>query len=95
MKLIGTSLVCLALIVLTVPAEADEPAQPREESLSPEQFNRAHKSLFTPQPSRAAGALTERLLKDQSLPGHVETVSAHKVDHAIHNVDISLTREPS
>ncbi|MBI81931.1 MAG: hypothetical protein CMJ81_01920 [Planctomycetaceae bacterium] len=63
MKLVGKSFVCLAFFALTIPAQADPL---REESLSPEQFNKAHKSLFTPEKSQEAGALTERLLKDQS-----------------------------
>ena len=73
MKLVGKSLVCLAFFALAMQAQADEPAQIREESLSPEQFNKAHKSLFTPERSQAAGELTEQLLKEQSAPRQGET----------------------
>ena len=67
MKLIEKSFVCLAVVALAMRAEAGEPGQHREEALSPEQFNKAHKSLFTPKKSQA-GVLTERLLKDHSVP---------------------------
>ncbi len=69
MKLVGKSFVCLALFALAIPALADQPAPLREESLSPEQFNKAHQSLFTPEKPQAAGTLTEQLLQDQSVPG--------------------------
>ena len=59
MKRVGLSLACLALVALAMPALGDEPAQLREESLSPEQFKKAHKSLLTPEKSQKAGALTE------------------------------------
>ena len=76
--LVGKSLVCLALVALAMPAQADEPAQLREESLSPEQFNKAHQSLLTPQKSQEAGALTEQLLKDQSAPRQEETAPVER-----------------
>ena len=78
MKLTGKSFLCLALVALAMSAQADEPAQLREESLSPEQFNKVHKSLFTPQKSQEAGALTEQLLKNQSVPRQEETAPAQR-----------------
>ena len=73
MKRVGLSFACLALVALAMPALADEPAQLRAKTLSPEQFKKAHKSLLTPEKSQQAGALTEQLLKDRSAPRQEET----------------------
>ena len=67
MKLVGTGFVSWALIGLAImPAVAAEPSRLREESLSADQFRKAHKSLFAPPKVRSAGALTERLLGKQA-----------------------------
>ena len=68
MKLVEKSFVCLTLFSLAIAAQADQPTPLGEASLSPEQFNKAHQSLFTPENPQAAGTLTEQLLQDQSVP---------------------------
>jgi hypothetical protein len=78
MKLIGTSFVCLALLALAMRAQADDPAQLHEESLSPEQFNKVHESLLRPQKSQQAGALTEQLLKDQAASRREDSAPAER-----------------
>ena len=70
---VAKSFTCLALMAVAIPAQSDEPSRIREEPLTPEQFNEAHKSLFTPQESQRATALTEQLLKDLPVPLHEET----------------------
>ena len=62
MKLFLACFTCLLIAAAGMPAQSEKPAPPREESLSPEQFNQAHQSLYQPDKSRRAGALTERLL---------------------------------
>ena len=66
MKPLLTCLVCLLVAVATLSGQTEQPSPAREESLTPEQFNKAHKSLYTPEKSRQAGALTERLLSGRA-----------------------------
>ena len=68
MKLLLSCVACLFVAVAMLPGQTEKPAPAREESLTPEQFNKAHKSLYTPEKSRQAGALTERLVSGREAP---------------------------
>lgn len=70
---VGKTLAGLTLVALAMPVQADDLPAAREELLSPQQFNKAHKSLFAPQKSADAGTLTEQLLKDQLVYRQQET----------------------
>ncbi len=67
MKLLN-SILCGCLFALVLAGQQRSPAPAGEEALSPEQFNKAHKSLYAPSQTNQAGALTEQLLKDKQKP---------------------------
>ncbi len=68
MKSLLSCVACLVVAVAMLPGQTEKPSPAREESLTPEQFNKAHKSLYTPEKSRRAGALTERLVSGREAP---------------------------
>ena len=67
MKLLN-GILCGCVFVFGLAGQQQSPAPAREEALTPEQFNKAHGSLFAPSETNQAGALTERLLKDKRQP---------------------------
>ena len=67
MKLLS-SILCGCVFAFVLAGQQQSPAPAREEALTPEQFNKAHGSLFAPSETNQAGALTERLLKDKRQP---------------------------
>ena len=74
---------CLFVAAAMLPGQVEKSVQAREEALTPEQFNKAHKSLYTPEKSRQAGALTERLVSGRAAPADSAVERRNYIDEFI------------